>query len=143
MAKNLTQGQSLEPTDQTRYAEIAANVFALIRGAHITGSDVVLNVTTQAAIPIVYGDIFVVAAGNGIATLVVAANANRRGLIITNVSDTTIWLGINDNVNLILTAWTFELNPGDSLVFDEPITQQAIYSICLVAAKNLTYQEAV
>jgi hypothetical protein len=141
--KDLTQGQSLLESDRTRYKEIAAGIFALIRGAHITGSDVTLSVTSEASSAIVFGDINTVAAGNGVAAVVVAANANRRALIITNVSDTTIFIGINDNVNLILTAWTFELNPGDTLVFDEPITQQAIYSICSAAAKNLTYQEGV
>lgn len=141
--KDLAQGDALLQSDKTRYREVATGVYALVRGAHITGSDVTINSNTQAATPIVYGDINTVAMGNGVSALAVAANAARRGLIVTNVSDTTGYIGINDNVNLILTAWTFKLDPGDTIVFDEPITRQAIYSICSAAAKNLCYQEGV
>jgi len=93
--------------------------------------------------PIVYGALTTAAMGNAAIAVVVAANALRRGLLITNISDTVGYLSIGGGTSLTVTNYQIRLGVGETIEFTPPITQQAISAICGAGSKNITYQEAV
>ena len=93
--------------------------------------------------PIVYGALTPVAMGNSTIVVVVAANALRRGLLITNISDTIGYLSVGGGTGLTTSNYQIRLAPGETLEFTPPITQQGVSAICGAATKNITYQEAV
>lgn len=74
---------------------------------------------------------------------VVAANASRRALVLTNISTTTAYFSIGDGTGLTTTTYLFRLAAGESLVFAAPISQQAISAVCGAASASVAYQEAV
>jgi len=80
--------------------------------------------------------------GNASSASIVAVSASRRGLIITNTSDTTGYLSIGDGTGLTASNYLFRVGTGETIEFSPPISQQAIASICGSASKNVAYQEA-
>ena len=92
---------------------------------------------------VTYGAMQTAAMGNGSAVIVVPANADRRQLIITNVSETTGYLSIGDDA-VTTTTYTYVLDPDDTLVFTAPLSTQAIWAADVSADdQNLVYQEAM
>lgn len=92
---------------------------------------------------IVYGALTAATMGNATPIVVVAANALRRGLLVTNISDTVGYLSVGAGTGLTTANYQIRLAPGETLEFTPPITQQGIAAICGAASKSITYQEAV
>jgi len=90
-----------------------------------------------------YGALTTAAMGSTSPATVVAANASRRALVLTNISTTTGYFSIGDGTGLSTTTYLFRLAAGESLVFATPISQQAISAICGAASASVAYQEAV
>lgn len=92
--------------------------------------------------PLVYGALQNVNMGNATPVEVVAVNTARRGLVITNCSDTTGYFSFGDGAGLSANIYTWRLYPGQTIEFSSPLSQQAISAVCGAAAKTLGYQEA-
>lgn len=80
--------------------------------------------------------------GNTTPLAVIPANTARRELIITNISDTTGYFSIGDEANLTVTNYTLSLTAGETYIFTDLISTQAIYAVCGAAGKDIAYQEA-
>ncbi len=134
----LRQNQQLPAATKTKYVDFGDGTHGLKVATQSSADAPYIEPT-----PITYGAIQVSAMGNGASAQIVPTNTNRRGLIITNVSDTTGYLSIGDNA-VTSTNYTFILNQQETLIFEEPITTQAIWAADVSAAdKNLVYQEGV
>jgi len=89
-----------------------------------------------------FGALTAAAMGNASPASIVAANASRRGLVITNISDTIGYVSIGDGTGLTVTNYLFRIGTGETIELSPPISQQAIAAICGSATKNVAYQEA-
>ena len=90
-----------------------------------------------------FDDIQTVAMGNAAPIAVVAANPDRRALIICNVSDATGYFSFGDGTNLSTTVYIKSLGAGAVWeIMNARLSKQAIYAICGAATKNLAIQEA-
>lgn len=89
-----------------------------------------------------YGALTTASMGNASPAAVVAANALREALVITNISDTPGYFSVGDGTGLTITTYLFRLAAGESLVFAAPVSQQAISAVCGAASKSVAYQEA-
>ena len=104
---------------------------------------VLTGTVTVTDVPLVYGALQTALMGNAGPLEVVAANANRRALVLTNISASIGYYSIGNGVGLTTTNYLFRLYPGESLIFSPPISQQQLFAVCGVALQNVTYQEAV
>jgi hypothetical protein len=92
---------------------------------------------------VTYGALATAEMGNASPAQVVAANAQRRALIICNTSDTTGYFCFDDSTGLTQTVYVKSLAAGATWEIKGPyISVGAVYAICGSASKNITYQEA-
>ena len=108
--------------------------------AFSVGADGALDVSQSALLT--YGAIQTRSMGNAGPTIIVPGNNARRGLIITNISDTVGFLCIGSAAGLTTTTYTLRLAPTETLVFSEPLSAQTIHAVCGAADKEVAYQEA-
>ena len=124
-------------------AYISARAMVDASGNPIASSNPLPTTQVSVSASVTYGAMQVVEMGNGSAKEIVPANANRKALVLTNVSDTPAHLSINDNT-VTSARYVFYIGEQETLILDTPITQQSIWAADAGAAnKNLVYQEAV
>jgi len=91
---------------------------------------------------ITFGELTQATMGNATPVEVVAANSERRALLLCNTSDTTGYFSFGDGTGLTTAVYSFSLATGIPLaLYDEKICKQAIMAICGQASKSVTYQE--
>lgn len=77
------------------------------------------------------------ATANGI--LILAANANRKGAIISNPSTVTVY--VQQAATGVTTSNGFGIPPGSSLSIDEPLYTGSIYGIVATSTQVVTVVE--
>lgn len=110
---------------------------------YIAGSEDNLALGGISSEPLVFGALQIATMGNAVPVASIPANNSRRFIFITNVSNVTGYFAFGAPGNLVSgVSASFRLPPWQTLSFSEPISRQAIYTICGAANKNICYQEA-
>lgn len=99
--------------------------------------------TASPPLPFTFGGLTAQTMGNAGPAEVIPANANRRALIVTNISDVYAYFSFGNGAGLTTTTYAWLLPPGYAVYIDEPLSTQAVSAICGNAAKVISYQEAV
>lgn len=94
----------------------------------------VTKVSLTPSAPTFYG-------ATNISGIAVAANVNRKGLIIINTSNTTVSLSFGANPAILNSGITLNANGGTWVMDEYTFTTQAINAITNAATKNLSIQE--
>jgi hypothetical protein len=109
---NLAQGQQLPQTAKSRYVDLGSGVYALLVATADSGL-----IPDAAELTLVHTAVNV----NG-STAVLAANANRRYLLIVNDSDTVVYLWLrasaaaaNRGIRLNASGGSFEMTPQSGM----------------------------
>lgn len=93
--------------------------------------------------PLTFGSLSSQTSGNAAPAEVVPANASRRAMFVTNISDVPIYFSFGSGYLLTTTTYAFKLNPQQAAYMDPPQTQQSVWAISGAANKMVAYLEAV